>query len=336
MKILVIGGAGYIGSHVVFELLQDNHDVYIYDSLYSSHIDNVLVEKEKFIQANILDKEALNNVVKDQDFDAFIHLAALKAAGESMQKIQEYSENNIIGTINILNVAADNGIKNIVFSSSAAVYGNPDYLPIDENHKTEPINYYGFTKLEIERFLSWYSQLKGLNYASLRYFNAVGYNEDGKILGLEKGCANLIPVIMEVIMKKREKLSIFGDDYDTEDGTCIRDYIHVSDLARGHLLALKYIAKENKNLTLNLGVGQGYTVKQIYNKSLEFSKKLIAKDFNINFEISPKRLGDPGILMSSSKRAKELLNWEATSSSIDNIIESTLKVYLKNRELKKI
>ena len=241
MKILVIGGAGYIGSHVVREFLDNGYSVTVYDNLSSGSREN-LFDDSPFVEGDILDYPFLLSAMK-QGFGCVVHLAAFKAAGESMALPEKYSTNNITGTINILNAMCESGINKMVFSSSAAVYGEPQYLPIDEKHPVEPLNYYGFTKLEIERLLKWYDQLKGIKYAALRYFNATGYDIDGRIKGLEKNPANLLPVIMEVASGIREILEIYGDDYKTEDGTGIRDYIHVSDLAVAHVGSYEYIEK---------------------------------------------------------------------------------------------
>ena len=229
MKVLVIGGAGYIGSHVVKELMAKGHQITVFDNL-SSGLKQNLFKGNGFIKGDILNIKALDKAFA-KGFDAFIHLAAFKAAGESMVCPEKYSVNNISGTINILNSAVSHGCLKMVFSSSAATFGEPQYLPIDENHPQNPENYYGFTKLEIERFMGWYDKIRGLKFAALRYFNAAGYDPEGVLYGLEKNPANLLPVMMEVAAGIREKLKVFGNDYPTRDGTCIRDYIHVTDLA---------------------------------------------------------------------------------------------------------
>ena len=251
MNVLVIGGAGYIGSHVVKELNKQGHKVTVFDNL-SSGLRQNLFKQNGFIHGDILIKEQLDKAFA-QGFDAFIHLAAFKAAGESMVSPEKYSVNNINGTLNIINSAVEHNCKRMVFSSSAAVFGEPQYLPIDEAHPKNPENYYGFTKLKIEEFMAWYEKLRGLRFAALRYFNAAGYDVDGEIYGLEQNPANLLPIIMEVACGMRPKMKIFGNDYDTRDGTCIRDYIHVTDLASAHVKALEYIAKNDKSLTVNLG-----------------------------------------------------------------------------------
>ena len=242
MKVLVIGGAGYIGSHVVKELMKCGHKVCVFDNLSSGLRENLFKENE-FIYGNILIEQDLDSAF-EKGFDAFVHLAAFKAAGESMVKPEKYSVNSLTGTINIMNSALRHGCRYMVFSSSAAVFGEPEYLPIDENHPKNPENYYGFTKLEIEKIMGWYDKLKGLKFAALRYFNAAGYDVEGFPCGLEQNPANLLPVIMETACGLREKMKVFGTDYDTRDGTCIRDYIHVNDLASAHVKALEYIAEK--------------------------------------------------------------------------------------------
>lgn len=321
MKVLVIGGAGYIGSHVVKELMAKNHEVTVFDNLSSGLIQN-LFKKNEFIAGDILHPEDLDKAFA-RGFDAFIHLAAFKAAGESMIFPEKYSINNINGTLNILNAAVAHNCLNMVFSSSAATFGEPQYLPIDENHPKNPENYYGFTKLKIEEFMGWYDKLKNLKFAALRYFNAAGYDPEGVIYGLERNPANLLPVMMEVACGKRGKLKVFGNDYDTRDGTCIRDYIHVTDLASAHVLALEYIAKNKKSLTLNLGTGKGITVTEM----LEAARRITGKE--IPAEYVGRRAGDPAQLTASSKLAKEVLGWEPKYSDVDTLIKSTYDAYLK-------
>jgi UDP-glucose 4-epimerase len=331
MNVLIIGGAGYIGSHVAREFLDRGNKVTVFDDLSSGLRENLFPEAA-FVCGTILDYPALLAVCRGceaaaaglEPFDAVVHLAAFKAVGESMLKPEKYSFNNINGTINILNAMAETGIKRIIFSSSAAVFGQPKYLPIDEKHPLNPESYYGFTKLEIERFMDWYDRLKGMRFASLRYFNAAGYDVKGRITGLEQNPANLIPVIMEVAVGMRKELSIFGNDYDTRDGTCIRDYIHVSDLAAAHAEALDYIDKKDKSLTINLGSETGTTVLEI----LEAARRITGRP--IPSSITGRRSGDPAFLTASSKRAVELLGWKTDYSGIDTIIQSTWEVYKKN------
>ena len=319
MKALIIGGAGYIGSHVARHFLDNGHQVTVFDNLSTGQMVNIFPE-EKFIKGDILNPEELDSAMAG-GYDLIIHLAAFKAAGESMIKPEKYSVNNITGTINILNSAVKAGIPNLVFSSSAAVYGEPAYLPIDEEHPKNPENYYGYTKLAIEQFLGWYDKLKGLKFAALRYFNAAGYDGQGRIKGLEKNPANLLPIIMEAASGIRDRLSIFGNDYPTPDGTCIRDYIHVYDLATGHLKAAEYLIKNRQSLTVNLGTGNGISVQEMSDKA----KAITGVDFKV--EYAPRRPGDPANLVASSDKALKLLGWKAVHSSVENLISTSWNMY---------
>ena len=321
MKVLVIGGAGYIGSHVVKELMKAGHKVTVFDNLSSGLRCNLFPEND-FIYGNILIPADLEAAFS-QGFDAFVHLAAFKAAGESMILPEKYSVNNISGTLNIMNAAVKYNCLKMVFSSSAAVFGAPEYLPMDEDHPKNPENYYGFTKLEIERFMAWYDKLKGMRFAALRYFNAAGYDPEGEIRGLEQKPANLLPRVMEVAAGMQPKIKVFGTDYDTRDGTCIRDYVHVTDLARAHVMALDYIAKNDKSITLNLGTEKGTTVKEI----IDAARKITGKE--IPSEDVERRPGDPACLYATSKRAKELLGWEPKYSDVETLVKTTWEVYKK-------
>ncbi|WP_147615433.1 UDP-glucose 4-epimerase GalE [Treponema pectinovorum] len=321
MKVLVIGGAGYIGSHVVKELMKAGHSVCVFDNLSSGLRQNLFGEND-FIYGNILIERDLDSAF-EKGFDAFIHLAAFKAAGESMLCPEKYSINNLNGTVNIINSAVKHGCKNMVFSSSAAVFGEPQYLPIDEVHPKNPENYYGFTKLKIEELMDWYSKLKGLNYAALRYFNAAGYDVEGFPCGLEQNPANLLPVIMETACGMRKSMKVFGSDYPTRDGTCIRDYVHVNDLAIAHVKALEYIAKNGENLTVNLGSETGVSVKEM----LEEARAITGKE--IPAEFVERRPGDPANLVASSKLAWEKLGWKPKYSDVHTLIETTYKAYTR-------
>ena len=319
MKVLVIGGAGYIGSHVVKEMMKAGHKVTVFDNL-SSGLRCNLFPGNDFIYGNILIPQDIEAAFA-QGFDAFVHLAAFKAAGESMIKPEKYSVNNITGTLNIMNAAVKYECKKMIFSSSAAVFGSPEYLPMDENHPKNPENYYGFTKLEIERFMAWYDKLKGMRFAALRYFNAAGYDPDGEIRGLEQNPANLLPRVMEVAAGMKDEMKVFGTDYDTRDGTCIRDYVHVTDLARAHVMALDYITKNDKSLTVNLGTEKGTTVKEI----IDAARKITGKP--IPSQDVERRPGDPACLYATSKLAKELLGWEPKFSDVDTLVRTTWEVY---------
>ncbi len=317
MKILVTGGAGYIGSHVVLALCECRYDVVVLDDLSSGNREAV-DDRAEFIQGSTLNNDnvatALNGV------DAVIHLAAFKAAGESMIDPGKYSQNNISGTISLLNAMITHEVDKFIFSSTAAVYGYPKYLPLDENHPLEPINYYGFTKLEIERILKWYGELKGLKYATLRYFNAAGYDPQRRIQFLEKNPANLIPIVMEVASGRREKMEVFGNDYDTTDGTGVRDYIHVTDLATAHVKAIEYL-NENESIILNLATGESHSVLDVINKTKEISGK------NIPYHIVDRRPGDPAELYARTTLAFDQLDWKANHSGLKSLIETTWQVY---------
>ena len=311
-KILIIGEAGYIGSHVTHELCDQGYNVTVLDNLSTGFIDNI-DKRSDFIEDSFINLS--DNVLKN--IDCVIHLAALKAAGESMENPIKYSELNIINSIKLINLCVKNNIKNFVFSSSAAVYGFPKYLPIDEKHPLNPINYYGFTKLIIEKQLLWYNQLKGLNVACLRYFNAAGYDVKGRIKNKENEPQNLLPVVMEVAAGLREKINVFGNDYDTPDGTCLRDYIHVNDLAIGHVKAIEMLP-DNGKITTNLATGNSYSVLDVINKSSQITNK------EIKYSIVDRREGDPDKLFASSNGT---LNYSNKYSDLETIINSMWKIY---------
>ena len=317
-KILVIGGAGYIGSHVVKKLIEDEFEVLVYDNLSSGYETNIS-PKAKLIVGDI-ENETLLDEVMGQGIDGVVHLAAKKAVGESMVRPEIYAKNNICGSINILNAMVKNNVKNIVFSSSAAIYGIPQYIPIDENHPISPINYYGYTKRAIEENLEWYNKLQKINYIALRYFNAVGYHKDGSIRGKEKNPQNLMPIIMEAATGVRDGFSIFGNDYETKDGTCVRDYIHVEDLANAHSLALKKLFSENKSYTLNLGTGIGTSVKEI----VDATEKVIGK--KLSYSYSPRRAGDPAKLTANADLAFKILGWKPKYLDVNDIISTVWNI----------
>ncbi len=319
MKVMVIGGAGYIGSHVALELRERGHEVTVFDNLSSGVREN-LHAGCAFVQGDIMKPEELAAALRP-GFDAVVHLAAFKAAGESMLDPGKYAVNNIAGTINILNALVAAGVKYLAFSSSAAVYGEPEYLPIDEAHPKNPENFYGFTKLEIERVLAWYDKLKGLRFAALRYFNAAGYDKAGRIKGLEKNPANLVPVIMEAAAGIRPELKVFGNDYATKDGTGVRDYVHVSDLADAHVVALERLAAGAPSITVNLGSEDGLSVLEI----LEAARRITGKP--VPATVVERRPGDPAKLVASSAKARELLGWEAQRSDVETIVSSTWQAY---------
>lgn len=317
-KVLVVGGAGYIGSHVVKALRDAGKSPVVFDNLSSGLRENLLPEIP-FILGDTLFPEQLKAAMRG--VDSIIHMAAMKAAGESMTEPEKYAKNNISGTINLLNTATAAKVKYLVFSSSAAVYGEPQYLPLDEAHPTKPLNFYGYTKLIIENLLRWYSQLRGMRFSSLRYFNAAGYDVDGELNGLEHEPNNLLPIVLETIMGRREKVEVFGTDYDTMDGSCIRDYIHVSDLADAHLLALDYLKCENQDLVANLGTSKGLSVLEI----MQVAREVSGAEFK--YTLGPRRAGDPAVVLAKADLAAELLGWRAKHSDAQTLLETSLRAY---------
>ncbi len=319
-KILVTGGAGYIGSHVARALLDRGFAVVVFDNLSTGSRQNLFAEAE-FIQGDILDTPHLVKAMR-QSFSAVVHLASKKAPGESMLKPELYLE-NITGDTNILHAAVETGINQIVFSSSAAVYGSPRYLPIDEDHPTEPESFYGYTKLEMEHLLKWFERLKGIRFVALRYFNAVGYDPAQRITGVEKFANNVLPRIMEVATGKQATFDLYGDDYPTKDGTCIRDYVHVSDLAEAHVTAIDYLSGNGPGLILNLGSETGYSVLQLLTKVRQVTGQPIP------VRHVDRRPGDPPVNLASAKKAAELLNWKPKHSDLDTIVQTMWAVYNK-------
>ena len=319
MQILIIGGAGYIGIHVVHAFRDRGYDVAILDNFSSGSRVNI-PDGIPVFEGDIMNPDVLKEILA-KGWDAVVHLAAFKAAGESMMNPGKYAVNNISGTINLLNAITDAGSPFMVFSSSAAIFGEPLRLPIDEDHPKSPENFYGFTKLNIENLLDWYGKICGLKSVSLRYFNAAGYDIKGRVSETEKDPQNLLPIVMERAAGIRRSLTIFGDDYDTPDGTCIRDYVHVSDLADAHVLAVDYLRKSGESAKINLGSETGISVLEM----VKASQRITAMDFP--YEIGPRRTGDPAKLVASSDLARKCLNWEARHSDLESLIGSTWKLY---------
>ena len=320
MRVVVIGGAGYIGSHIVLEAIERGYEITVFDDLSTGFKENIN-ENVQFIHGSTLSISDLSKLFKQNRYDAVVHLAANKAAGESMLEPAIYAQNNIIGGLNVINACSDYDIKIFIFSSSAAVYGLPDYNPLDEDHPLSPTNYYGQTKLHIEENLEWFSNLKGIRYASLRYFNAAGYDLKNRVRKLEINPQNLIPSVMESVIGMRNHIEVYGNDYNTKDGTGVRDYVHVSDLARAHIDSIDYICEEKKNLIVNLGNEIGYSVLDVINKLSEISKK------RIEYRIVGRRSGDSGTLIANTELAKKLISWEPRHSDLDTIINSTWELY---------
>lgn len=318
MAILVLGGAGYIGSHTVYELIDSGADVVIADNLQTGYIQAVH-PKARFYKGDIRDKAFLDNLFKQEKVEAVIHFAANSLVGESMVEPLKYYDNNLCGTMVLLKSMVENGIDNIVFSSTAATYGEPESIPILETDKTEPTNTYGETKLSMEKMFKWVSKAHGLRYVSLRYFNACGAHVSGQIGEAHNPESHLIPIILQVPNGQREAVSVFGDDYNTKDGTCVRDYIHVTDLAQAHILAVNYLKKGNESNIFNLGNGVGFTVNEV----IETARKVTGHP--IPAVIAPRRAGDPAILIASSEKAKKVLGWKPEHDSLEEIIASAWK-----------
>ena len=318
MTILVLGGAGYIGSHTVYELIDKGENVVIIDNLQTGY-EQAVHPKARFYKGDIRDREFLDSVFEKEKIDSVIHFAASSLVGESMEKPLKYYDNNLCGTKILLDSMVAHGIDKIVFSSTAATYGEPERIPILETDRTEPTNTYGETKLSMEKMFKWVSKAHGLRYVSLRYFNACGAHVSGKIGEDHSPETHLIPLILQVPNGKREHIGIFGDDYQTPDGTCIRDYIHVTDLAQAHILAVKYLNKGNESDIFNLGNGVGFSVKEV----IETARKVTGHP--IPAKISKRRAGDPAILIASSDKAKSILGWNPSHNSLDEIIETAWK-----------
>lgn len=317
MKVLVTGGAGYIGSHVVLELLDQGFDVSVLDDLSMGARENV-DERAEFFLGSILNPE--DNAKALEGVDAVIHMAAFKAAGESVENPEKYEKNNVGGTLTLLGSMLDHGIHRFVFSSSAAVYGDPQYLPVDEKHPVVPINPYGQTKLDIEGKLENSYSDRGIRFASLRYFNAAGYDILGRVRIPEAVPNNLLPIVMEAANGTRASLDVFGDDYETRDGTGVRDYIHVTDLAKAHILAVERLEKSS-SFTINLGSEKGYSVQEV----LDTARTVTGMPILAN--ITGRRPGDPPKLVASSQKAKELLGWSTKHSDLESLISSMWEIY---------
>lgn len=315
MNVLVCGGAGYIGSHTVYELIERGHSVVVVDSLIKGH--KAAVHNDaKFYLGDIRDEEFMDKVFKENNIDAVIDFAAFSLVGESVNEPFKYYENNVYGTLKLLETMERAGVKKIVFSSTAATYGEPENDIIVESDKTNPTNPYGETKLTVEKMLKWADNAYGIKFVALRYFNAAGAHISGKIGEDHSPETHLIPIILQTALGQREKMFIFGDDYDTPDGTCVRDYIHVTDLADAHIKALEKLFKTNESGIYNLGNGKGFSVKEV----IEKAKKVTGKEFKV--EIEARRNGDPSTLIASSEKAIKELGWKPKFNTLDKIIET--------------
>jgi UDP-glucose 4-epimerase len=311
LNVLVTGGAGYIGSAVVEELLADQHTPVVYDNLVAGHIEAV-PRGVAYIEGDLFDGERLRRALAEHRVEAVIHLAAFLQPNESMTNPGKYFHNNVAGSISLLNAMAEVGVPRFILSSTCATFGNPVRLPIDEDHPQQPISPYGLSKYMIEQLLPWYELAHGIRFACMRYFNACGATaERGEDHDPE---IHLIPLILQVAAGKREHIKIFGTDYDTRDGTCIRDYIHISDLGRAHVLALAPLAERSRNF--NLGNGDGFTVREV----IEAARRVTGHPIPALEE--PRRAGDPPIMIGDSRRARTELGWSPRYPSLEQIIGS--------------
>ena len=318
MRLLVLGGAGYIGSHTALELIKKGHEVIVVDNLVTGY-EKAVPDKAVFYQGDIRNLEFLNNLFKKEKIDAVIHFAAYSLVGESVTNPLKYYDNNLYGTKVLLEAMIKNNVNKIVFSSTAATYGEPENIPILESDRTCPTNPYGETKLAMEKMFHWASKAHGLNYVSLRYFNACGADATGQIGEAHNPESHLIPLVLQVPNGKRESVSIYGTDYDTPDGTCIRDYIHVTDLAQAHILAVEYLANGGASDIFNLGNGVGYSVREV----IETARSVTGHPIPAT-EV-PRRAGDPARLVASGEKAKKVLGWEPKIKQLDEIIASAWK-----------
>jgi UDP-glucose 4-epimerase len=312
MRVLVTGGAGYIGSVVTEELVRDGHEAIVYDSLYKGHREAV-VPGAKLVVADLMDGETLRRTLKENGIEAVIHMAADSLVGESVQNPAKYYRNNVVAGLSLLDAMLETGVKRIVFSSTAATYGEPLKQPIEETDPNNPTNPYGESKLAFEHALKWYDTAYGLRSASLRYFNAAGATEHcGESHDPE---THIIPIVLQAAQGTREAVEVYGDDYPTRDGTCVRDYIHVVDLARAHILSLGVLDEGSRIYNLGCG-GDGYTVREV----IETARAVTGRDIKVR--VGPRRPGDPAVLIASSEKIKRELGWQPSQQDLKLIIQS--------------
>ncbi|WP_163527363.1 UDP-glucose 4-epimerase GalE [Halobacillus ihumii] len=323
MNVLVAGGAGYIGSHAVAELVKADHNVIVLDNLETGHRDAV-VDSAVFEKADLRDIDEVRKVFDKHSVDAVMHFAANSLVGESIEDPLKYYGNNVFGTMTLLKVMAEYNVDKFVFSSTAATYGEPEQIPIAETAPTNPTNPYGQTKLAVEKMLHWSEHAHGIKYVSLRYFNVAGCHPDLDIGEDHQPESHLVPIILQVALGQRDHISIFGDDYDTPDGTCIRDYIHVVDLVKAHLLALDHLSEANTSSVFNLGNGQGFSVKEMVEAAREVT------GHEIPVQMAARRAGDPARLVASSKKVQEVLGWQPEFVSMTEIIRTAWEWHQKH------
>ncbi|OGH06533.1 MAG: UDP-glucose 4-epimerase GalE [Candidatus Levybacteria bacterium RBG_16_35_11] len=324
MNILVTGGAGYIGSFMAKRLLEKGDMVTVLDSLERGHKE-AIDSKANFVQGNVLDTNFLDGVFSNNKFDAIIHFAGYISMGESMENPYLYFQNNTYGSLNLIEKAMDKGVKNIVFSSTAGVYGNPVKIPIDEDHQKVPENPYGESKLMVEKILSWFAKTKGLSFAALRYFNAAGAALDGSLGERHEPESHIIPNIMSALLNKKP-FKLFGEDYNTPDKTCVRDYIHVLDLVESHLLTIDRLIKKPGSYFYNVGTGKGYSNKEV----VEMVRNVTGEDFEV--KIVGRRPGDADTLIADPTKIKMELGFEPKYSDLKTIIETDWKWHKKKHQ----
>lgn len=324
MKVLVTGGAGYIGSHAVYLLIEKGYDVVIIDNL-SKGFESNIHPKAKFYQVDIRNHNEVNKVFEsEKDIEVIMHFAGLIVVPESVEKPLEYFDVNTNGVWNLLNIAKNYNVKSFIFSSTAAVYGEPKSIPINEDDEKNPINPYGQSKLSAEYLIQSWAKAFNRQYVIFRYFNVAGAHESGKIGIKGKTLTHLLPLVITSALDLSKTFYIFGNDYETKDGTCVRDFVHVNDLVNAHVLGMEWSLKNNKSDVFNLGTSQGFSVKEVLDKSIETLK------ININYQIGPRRAGDPGQLFSNNEKATKILHWQP-SYSLEEIIESEYQFRKNNK-----
>jgi UDP-arabinose 4-epimerase len=314
MRVLVVGGAGYIGSHTALKLAETGHEPIVFDNLSMGH--DWAVQWGELVRGDLADGDALRRVLEEQRIDAVIHFAASAYVGESVQNPRKYFENNVVNTLSLLNAMLDSGVDRIIFSSTCASYGIPERVPIDESHPQRPINPYGESKLMVERILHWYQNAYEMNWMALRYFNASGADPEGRIGEMHDPETHLIPLVIDAALERRDPVQIFGTDYPTPDGTAVRDYIHVLDLADAHVRALDYLSSGGSSQAINLGTGRGYSVREVVESVGRVS------GIEVPFEEGPRRAGDPPELVADPSHALATLGWKASYQELDDIVRT--------------
>ncbi|SFB01845.1 UDP-galactose 4-epimerase [Lentibacillus halodurans] len=323
MSILVLGGAGYIGSHAVHQLIDKGEKVVVIDNLETGHKE-AIHPNAAFYQGDLRHFEFLRDVFAKESIDGVMHFAAHSLVGESMENPLQYFDNNVYGTQVLLQAMVKHNVKQIVFSSTAATYGEPEAIPLTETMQANPTSTYGETKLAMERMMKWTKQAHGINYVSLRYFNVAGARQSGEIGEDHRPETHLVPIILQAALDQRPSITIFGDDYNTEDGTCIRDYVHVEDLIQAHILAMNYLKNSGQSDIFNLGSSQGFSVKEM----IDTARNVTGKE--IKAETGERRAGDPSVLIANSDKAKKVLGWNPTRTAITKIMEDAWKWHSNN------